>query len=165
MDEGYRREVKVGIADAAIVQPPQSIATIGLGSCIGILLYDTCNKYTALIHIMLPDSTNFKVVTNPYKFANLAIPLVLEQLKQMGSNKSNIIAKIVGGASMFKFLENNINSDIGQRNIIAVKEALEKENIKIIAEDVGGNKGRSMFVNSENGKVTIKVVGIGIKEI
>lgn len=165
MDEGYKREVKVGIADAAIVQPPQSIATIGLGSCIGILLYDTYNKYTALIHIMLPDSTTFKEVTNPYKFADLAVPLTLEKLIKMGSCKSNIIAKIAGGASMFKFAERSINSDVGQRNITAVKEALKKEKIKIVAEDVGGDKGRSMFVNSENGNVTIKVVGVGIKDI
>ena len=66
---------------------------------------------------------------------------------------------------MFKFSENTINSDIGNRNVIAVKEAIKQQGIKIVAEDVGGSKGRSMFGNAENGMVTIRIVGQGMKEL
>lgn len=165
MEALRKNETRVGIADAAIISAPGTIATIGLGSCVGILLYDNvCNK-AGLVHIMLPDSTAFKTITNPYKFADTAIPLVIKEMIRQGCNKKNIVAKIAGGAAMFKFSENTINSDIGNRNVIAVKEAIKQQGIKIVAEDVGGSKGRSMFANAENGMVTIRIVGQGIKEL
>ena len=160
MEAVRKNEVRVGIADAKIISAPNSIMTIGLGSCVGIALYDTVKKIAALIHIMLPDSHAFKSVTNPYKFADLAIPLILEEMTKRGCIKKNVVAKIAGGASMFKFSEKSINSDIGNRNIEAVREG-----IIIAAEDVGGSKGRTMFVESESGKVLIRIVGQGIKEI
>lgn len=165
MAEGYKKEVRVGIADVAIVESPDSVITIGLGSCVGISLYDTAQKIAGLIHIMLPDSTTFKEISNPYKFADLAIPLTIENLIKKGCNKRNITAKISGGAAMFKFSQKSINSDIGERNVHAVKKALQKEGIRIVAEDVGGQKGRSMFVDSESGIVKIRIVGEGIRDL
>ncbi len=160
-----KNEIRVGFADAKIISAPDSIMTIGLGSCVGIALYDTVKKITALIHIMLPDSHAFKKVTNPYKFADLAIPLILEEMIKRGCAKRNLVAKIAGGASMFKFSEKSINSDIGNRNIEAVKKAITREGITVASEDVGGSKGRSMFVESETGRVLIRIVGEGTKEI
>ena len=164
-EEVKKNEVRVGIADAKLISPPGTIMTIGLGSCVGILLYDVIKKDTALIHIMLPDSTAFKETTNPYKFADTAIPLMVKEMIKNGSSKKNLVSKIAGGASMFKFSEKSINSDIGLRNIEAVKKALSKEGIKNIAEDVGGRKGRSIFVDAETGILTIRIVGEGIKEL
>ena len=154
-------QVKVGIADLNLVLPPGIIMTIGLGSCIGISLYDKKLKIAGLAHIMLPDSTQFNEVKTPMKFADLAIPLLIDKMISMGSNKNNIIAKIAGGASMFNFSDKNVTSDIGARNTIAVKETLKKCNIPILAEETGGNKGRTMIVNSDDGVVTIRIVGQG----
>lgn len=165
MIELKKGDVRVGIAEAAAVLAPGTIATIGLGSCVGILLYDTHKKIAALIHIMLPDSKLFRNIPNAYKFADLAVPLMLEELKGQGCYKRNIIAKIAGGSSMFKFSEKNINSEVGLRNVNSVKEILEKEGIKLLAEDTGGNKGRTMIVDAETGQVQIKVVGGIIKTI
>lgn len=165
METLRKNEIRVGIADAKIISAPDSIMTIGLGSCVGIALYDTVKKITALIHIMLPDSHVFKKITNPYKFADLAIPLILEEMIKRGCAKRNLVAKIAGGASMFKFSEKSINSDIGNRNIEAVKKAITREGITVASEDVGGSKGRSMFVESETGRVLIRTVGEGTKEI
>lgn len=165
MGDVTKKEVRVGIADASIVTVPNTIATIGLGSCVGVMIYDCKSKIIGLVHIMLPDSTSFRNVTNPYKFADIGIPKVLEQLKGKGCLKRNLTAKIAGGASMFKFAEKSINSDIGNRNIAAVKAVMEKEGIKIVAEDVGGSRGRSMFADPNTGEVTIRIVGEGIKVI
>ena len=66
---------------------------------------------------------------------------------------------------MFKFSEQSINSDIGNRNIEAVKKAITREGITVASEDVGGSKGRSMFVEAETGRVLIRTVGEGTKEI
>ncbi len=154
-------EVKVGIADLNVVMPPGKIMTIGLGSCIGIALYDTTLKIAGLAHIMLPDSTQFKTVAKPLKFADLAIPLLIEKMEGMGCKKSNLIAKIAGGASMFNFSDKSMVSDIGKRNAESVRNTLMSESIPIVAEDTGGNKGRTMVVDTNDGCVTLRIVGQG----
>lgn len=158
-------EVKVGIADLNLVLDPGTIMTIGLGSCIGIALYDKTLKVAGLAHIMLPDSTQFKSNTNPMKFADTAIPILIEKMEKEGCRKRNLIAKIAGGASMFNFTDKSIISDIGKRNSEAVKKALKYESVPIISEEIGGNKGRTMILYSSDGKVVLKVVGQGIIEI
>lgn len=158
-------EVKVGIADLNLVFPPNKIMTIGLGSCIGIAIYDKARKIAGLAHIMLPDSSQFKNITNPLKFADLAIPELVKKMESNGGNKRNFVAKIAGGASMFSFSDSNVASDIGKRNGEAVKIALSKAHISIIAEDVGGNKGRTMIMDSNDGSLTIKVIGQGIIQL
>lgn len=158
-------EIKVGIADLNLVLDPGSIMTIGLGSCVGIALYDRTVKVAGLAHIMLPDSTQFKSNSNPMKFADLAIPMLIEKMEQQGCKKRNLIAKIAGGASMFNFSDKSIISDIGKRNSEAVKKALKEESIPIVAEEIGGNKGRTMIGYASDGKVVLKVVGCGIIEL
>ena len=158
-------DIKVGIADLNLVLDPGSIMTIGLGSCIGIALYDKTLKVAGLAHIMLPDSTQFKNNTNPMKFADLAIPLLIEKMEEQGCKKRNLIAKIAGGASMFNFSDKSIISDIGKRNAEAVKKTLKDKLIPIVAEETGGNKGRTMILQANDGSVILKVVGHGIIEL
>lgn len=157
--------VKVGIADLNLVLDPGTIMTIGLGSCIGIALYDRMLKVAGLSHIMLPDSTQFKNATNPMKFADSAIPILIDKMKKQGCRKQNIVAKIAGGASMFNFSDKSIISDIGKRNSDAVRKTLKDIGIPIVAEDTGGNKGRTMILESGTGKVTLKIVGKGTVEL
>lgn len=160
-----KREIKVGIADMNTASSPDRIITVGLGSCIGIALYDRTKALGGLAHIMLPDSTQFNNITNPLKFADLAIPLLIEQLERLGASKRNLKAKIAGGASMFNFSDKSMIMDIGNRNGIAVKNTLDKYSIPVIAEDVGGNKGRTMIFDTADGLVQIKTVGVGMKEL
>lgn len=158
-------EIKVGIADLNLVLDPGTIMTIGLGSCIGIALYDKRLKVAGLSHIMLPDSTQFSNVSNHMKFADSAIPILIEKMEKKGCKKKDMVAKIAGGASMFKFSDKSIISDIGKRNTEAVRNVLKEEGIPIIAEDTGGNKGRTMIVQTNDGKVILKIVGKNIIEI
>ena len=158
-------EVRVGIADMNVVKKPEKLITIGLGSCIGVALYDKTASIGGLSHIMLPLSYQFSNISNPYKFADLAIPLLISKMVAVGSRKYNITAKLAGGASMFNFTDKSLNLDIGDRNIKAVIEVLEKENINITAMDVGGSKGRTMILDPYDGSVQIKTVGAGIKVI
>lgn len=159
------KEIKVGIADLNVANAPDKLITIGLGSCIGIALFDSAKSLGGLAHIMLPDSKAFNNVNNPLKFADLAIPILIDKVQNMGALKRNLKAKIAGGASMFNFTDKNMMMDIGGRNMNAVKEALEKLSIPIIGEDCGGNKGRTMIFDTFNGTVQIRTVGIGTKEI
>ncbi|AKA70333.1 chemotaxis protein CheD [Clostridium scatologenes] len=159
------KEIKVGIADLNTAFSPDRIITVGLGSCIGIAMYDNTKSLGGLAHIMLPDSTQFNNVTNPLKFANLAVPILIEKLEKLGASRRNLKAKIAGGASMFNFSDKSMIMDIGNRNGIAVKNALKEYSIPIIGEDIGGNKGRTMILDTSNGDVKIKTVGMGVREL
>lgn len=158
-------EIRVGIADYNICSFPESLITVGLGSCVGIAIYDKVKKIGGLAHIMLPDSTQFNKITNKIKFADLAIPILVEDLIKKGASRRNLVAKIAGGASMFNFSDKKMVMDIGGRNCKAVKVSLNELSIPIVAEDIGGNKGRTIIFSTENGVLSIRTVGQGIKEI
>ncbi len=158
-------EVRVGIADMNITHNPGKLVTIGLGSCIGISLYDKRTGVAGLAHIMLPESDGFSNISNPLKFADLAIPLLIERMVTEGASKNNLVAKIAGGASMFNFVDKSVNLDIGERNGKSVIKALEREGIPLASMDIGGNKGRTMIVDAFDGKVSVRIIGLGTKEI
>lgn len=160
-----KKEVRVGIADSAMVSSPDKLITMGLGSCIGIALYDKEKKLAGLVHIMLPDSKQFKNIVNPLKYADLGVEDLFKKMIDSGCRKENITAKIAGGASMFNFPDKKIISDVGKRNSLAVIEAINKLSIPIIGEDIGGNKGRTMIFESEDGSVTIRSIGNSLKSL
>lgn len=158
-------EVKVGIADLNVAFSPYKLITVGLGSCVGIAIYDKAIGIGGLAHIMLPDSSQFNKVTNEIKFADLAIPILVENMIKKGATLRNMRAKIAGGASMFNFPDKTIVMDIGNRNGIAVKNALKSLSIPILSEDIGGNKGRTLIFDTTSGSLFIRTVGMGTTEI
>ena len=158
-------EIKVGIADLNVAYSPDKLITVGLGSCVGIAIYDKGTGLGGLAHIMLPDSSQFNKITNEIKFADLAIPILVEDMIKKGAKLKNMKAKIAGGASMFNFSDKSIVMDIGNRNGIAVKNALKNLCIPIVAEDIGGNKGRTLIFDTESGILSIRTVGMGTTEI
>ncbi|MFY9176258.1 MAG: chemotaxis protein CheD [Caldicoprobacterales bacterium] len=158
--------IKVGMADFNVVKSPGILVTLGLGSCVGIALYDAQVKVAGLSHIMLPSSKQIKNNQNKAKFADTAILLLIEKMMTMGAQKDRIKAKIVGGAQMFSSI-NNKNSllKIGERNVNAALEVLNSLNIPVIGRDTGGNYGRSIELYADTGILLVKTIGHGIKEI
>lgn len=159
------KTIKVGMADLNVTKSPNFLTTLGLGSCIGITLYDGVNKVAGLAHIMLPSSKEIKNNQNRAKFADTGIEDLIEAMLRIGANKYNLVAKLAGGAQMFNFNTNNDLLRIGDRNIQATKEKLTELNIKIISEDTGGNFGRTIILNSTDGSLHIKTIGHGEKII
>ncbi|SER07015.1 chemotaxis protein CheD [Gracilibacillus ureilyticus] len=158
--------LKVGIADLKTTKAPNLLKTSGLGSCVGVVVFDSTNKIAGLAHIMLPDSTASKRETNNVmKYADTAIELLLEELYQLGAKKYALKAKMAGGAHMFSFRSENKMLRIGDRNVEAVRRHLTAQKIPIIAEDVGGNKGRTIEFNVETGMLEIRTVNSGIAVI
>ena len=150
--------IKVGMAEYKVVASPALLTSIGLGSCIGIVLYDAINKIGALAHIMLPKQSEAKNKSNPAKFADTSIDLMLAGMEVRGSFRRNIKAKIFGGANMFPNVQGKILMNVGARNAIAVKEELIKRKIAVVAEDLGGNCGRTIIFDTRSGKVSVKTV-------
>lgn len=157
--------IKVGMADLNIIKAPGILITLGLGSCVGIALYDKHNKIAGLAHIMLPSSKEIKNNTNKAKFADTGIELLIEKMVKEGAIKELLTAKIAGGAQMFSFNNNNSILKIGERNVQATKEKLKELNIKIISEDTGGNYGRTIELNADDGSLLVKTIGHGVKVI
>lgn len=154
------------MADLKVCTAPDSLTTLGLGSCVGIALYDRTTKITGLAHIMLPSSKEIGNNSNIAKFADTGIEETVRLMKLKGANMSMVVAKIAGGAKMFAFsLKNNDALNVGERNVLAVKEKLKELNIPIVAEDTGLNFGRTVIIDSMTGIYTIKAVGKEIKEI
>lgn len=156
-------QIKVGIADYKITEAPNSLITVGLGSCVGIALFNQKNKKGSLLHIMLPDSSNFKDTSQWEKFADLAIPKVVHKISE--DEPSDIVAKIAGGASLFNFTSSSKSLQIGKRNIEMVKNTLDDLSIPILGEHLGGDSGRTMIVDLENFNVTVRMVNRDIYHI
>ena len=151
--------VKVGMADLNICTPPNGITTLGLGSCVGVVLYDPSTKISGMVHVMLPDSTKIRNNDNTAKFADTGIDELIRRLVKLGANRRSFVAKIAGGAQMFAFKTNNDMLRIGERNVEATKKKLEEESIRIISEDTGSNYGRTIEFYPETGELYVKSVG------
>ncbi len=157
--------VKVGMADLNICHAPDAITTLGLGSCVGVALYDKSKALAGLVHIMLPDSTQVRQNQNRAKFADTGIDMLIEVMEKNGAKRSMLTAKIAGGAQMFAFSGNSDMLRIGERNVLAVKKKLKQLGIRILSEDTGENFGRTVEFYPESGDFVIKSVGKPVKTI
>lgn len=151
--------IKVGMADYNVCTTPNAITTLGLGSCVGIILYDPIKKIAGLVHIMLPDSTKIMNNSNKAKFADTGIDILIESMVKIGANRNVLIAKIAGGSQMFAFGNNSDMMRIGERNVDATKQKLKEIGIEIRAEDTGANYGRTIEFHPETGELHIRSVG------
>lgn len=151
--------IKIGMAELDICLPPDAITTLGLGSCVGVVLYDPTKKICGMVHVMLPDSTKIKNNENLAKFADTGIEELLKQIIAKGANRKNVVAKIAGGAQMFAFKSDNDMLRVGDRNVEATKEKLKQLQIPLLAEDTGKNSGRTIEFYPETGELLVKSVG------
>lgn len=157
--------VKVGMADLNICKSPDMITTLGLGSCIGIALYDPVTKIGGLAHIMLPDSTQMKNNQNIAKFADTGITELVRRMVAAGASKQRLVAKIAGGARMFEVNVATNIGNIGDRNAEASQKKLRELGIPLKAQDTGLNYGRTVELYAETGEFRIKSVGKPVKSI
>jgi len=151
-------DVHVGIAYYAVARAPYRLTTLGLGSCVGVVIYDEGLRLGGLAHIMLPSSTGF-TVAKPAKFADTGIPALINELVRNGARLRLLKAKLAGGAQMFSGAGNQAILSIGERNIKAVYEALAKQGIRVAGADVGGNRGRTLIFDTVTGLTVVKTLG------
>lgn len=158
------QEVRVKVADYAVASEGV-IATIGLGSCVAIVLHDPVARIGALAHILLPEESMSRDRSNPAKFPSTIVPILLEEMRRRGASQKRIRAKIVGGASMFGNLVTTGSMNIGERNVVAVRDVLAKVKIPIVASDTGSDHGRSVFLSVGDGRVEVRSLKKGTNVI
>ena len=157
--------IKVGMADLNVCKAPDGITTLGLGSCVGVALYDKDTKTAGLVHVMLPESTKVRQNQNKAKFADTGIDLLIQEMRSSGAKVDRLTAKIAGGAQMFAFNSDNDMLRVGERNVDAVKKKLQQLKIPILAEETGSNYGRTVIFYPATGEFVIKAVGKPIHSI
>ena len=156
----------VGMADLIVVSAPARLITLGLGSCIGLVIFDSIAKVAGMAHIMLPESRGVKGVEKVGKFADTAVPALVDEMIKKGASKSRMKAKIAGGAQMFALPDASTDFlAVGSRNVKETMSMLSKAGIPLIASDTGGNKGRTVEFSTATWLLTIKTLGKGKADI
>jgi chemotaxis protein CheD len=159
------KEVIVKVADWAAERGDGVIVTLGLGSCVAIMLHDVQAKAGAMAHVLLPSTSLARDVTNRAKFPDTAVPLLIERLKALDADPRRLVAKLAGGASMFSQLVTPGTIQMGERNVLAARAALRKAEIPVVRESVGGERGRSVRFHVKDGRVEIRSVGASVEVI
>jgi chemotaxis protein CheD len=156
IEQTETKEISVGMGRFEVAHNPHILVALGLGSCIGVALYDERAKIGALAHIMLGCSTKFANQTDLDRFADVSIPRMVQEMVKLGAKKEQIWAKIAGGSEMFPDIDDP-EIKVSDENINSVKATLIKENIPLIGEDTGGNFGRTVKLHTINGDFEIIV--------
>ena len=157
--------IKVGMADLKVAKAPDSLITLGLGSCIGLTLYDPVAKVGGMVHYMLPDSTQLKNNSNIAKFGDTGVKELYRLMVANGASPKRMVAKIAGGAKMFEVSGLSNVGHVGERNTEQAKKMLKELKIPLVAEDTGLNYGRTVELKCENGDFEIRAVGKSSKTI
>lgn len=155
----------VGMGEIQVVRGAGHVLTaLGLGSCIGVCLYDPLTRVAGMVHVVLPQSQADKKGELPGKFADTAIPALVQSMIEMGASASRLKAAIAGGAQLFQFGVSS-SLDVGARNAEAVITALRNAGIPLLAKDVGGSVGRTLRLVSDNGLVAVRTIGGAEREL
>ena len=145
----------VGIGEWAVSgDPAEEIKTFALGSCVAVVIYDTKRSIGGLIHIALPDSSidPERGKLQPGYFADTGLPLMIEEMKRLGAERSGVWVKLAGGASI---MDPVCLFDIGKRNVLAAKRILWRSSLGPLAEDTGGELSRTVSFHIAEGTTTI----------
>jgi chemotaxis protein CheD len=159
------REVIVRVADLRCGLADDTLITIGLGSCVAILLHDAEARVGGMAHILLPSPALSRRDGNPAKFPQTAVPRLLELMAADGARVQRITARLAGGASMFASLAPPGAIQMGERNLVAARQVLDSHRVPLVAEAVGGDFGRTVRFRVCDGQVQISTVSHGLQQL
>lgn len=159
------REIVVRVADFQVGRGEDVLITVGLGSCIAIVLHDAQASVGGLAHVLLPSPGLGRQDANPAKFPQLAVPRLLELMAREGASPRRITARLAGGASMFAALSPPGTIQMGERNVVASRQVLHGLGIPLVGEAVGGEFGRTVRLFVDSGRVEIRSVRHGVRPL
>ncbi|HXY19195.1 MAG TPA: chemotaxis protein CheD [Gemmatimonadales bacterium] len=151
----------VRVADWAVESGDVTLVTLGLGSCVAIVLYDPVARAGGLAHLLLPSPTLARDTSNPGRFPETVLPLLLAKLASVGAERSRLTARLVGGASMFGAGAAPGTVAMGERNVVAARQVLAAAGVPVVGEDVLKGHGRSVYFFLGDGRVEVRTVARG----
>jgi len=152
------QRVTVRVGEVRVAKAGVTLAALGLGSCIAIVLYDPRARIAGLAHVLLPDPSSARHPGPPGRFATTAVPHLIQEMEKEGAVRELMYGRLVGGANMFPQLVTSSGSTLGMRNAVAARAALKLAGIAIKGEDVGGEHGRSVYVSAADGRILVRSV-------
>ncbi len=158
-------ETVVRVADARAAAAGGRLVTLGLGSCVAIILHDATAQVGGLAHVLLPSPTLSRDRANPARYPETAVPHLVQELTALGAAPERLRARLVGGASMFASLSSPGVAQMGERNVQASRDALKAARIPLVAEDTGRDYGRSVYFDVADGRVEVRTVQHGSREL
>jgi chemotaxis protein CheD len=158
--------IVVRVAELEAASAEAEMVSLGLGSCVAIILHDPVARVGGMAHVLLPSrSLATRGADNPAKFPETAVPALVERLKALGAEPRRLTARLVGGASMFGNLSPSGAVQMGERNVVASRQALAAAGIPVTAEATGGGVGRSVRLFVGDGRVTVRTLAEGEREL
>jgi len=131
-----------------------------LGSCVGVVLYDTKAGVGGMIHLLLPEQLVSGSTFYPEKYASTGLPLFLEALYKEGATKENLRATYAGGAFIGPVSRQDLDLDIGGRTADWVKRILGNEGVTVEESETGGFFTCELSLDMQTWKCAIKPVEI-----
>jgi chemotaxis protein CheD len=159
------RELVVRVADLRVGLADDVLVTLGLGSCVAILLHDAEARIGGMAHVLLPSPALARMDSNPAKFPQSAVPRLLELMTADGAQKERITARLAGGASMFAALAPPGTIQMGERNLVAARQVLNTHGVPLVGEAVGGDFGRTVRLRVHDGQVEVRTVAHGVQRL
>jgi chemotaxis protein CheD len=159
------RELLVRVADLRIGVADDVLVTVGLGSCVAILLHDAEAQVGGLAHVLLPSPSLSRMDGNPAKYPQSAVPRLLELMVADGARPGRITGRLAGGASMFASLAPPGTIQMGERNLVAARQVLNSHGVPLVGEAVGGDFGRTVRLRVRDGRVEISTVAHGVQHL
>lgn len=155
----------VGVGDLRAIRGAGELVTLGLGSCIAIVLHDPASRTGGMAHILLPSPALSRIHDAPGRYPETAVPALLDSMADLGADRKRISARLIGGASMFASLSARGTLQMGERNTVASREVLTAHGILVVGELVGGEHGRSVAFDVESGRLEITSVARGVETL
>lgn len=159
------REVVVRVAELRTGGPEDVLVTVGLGSCVAIVLHDPHARIGGLAHVLLPSPALTRLDANPAKFPHSAVPRLVQLMTEQGARPERITARLAGGASMFASLAPPGTVQMGERNLVAARQALHSHGLPLVGEAVGGDFGRTVRLRVADGRVEVSTVAHGVQHL
>jgi chemotaxis protein CheD len=153
----------VGVGEIECTLGPAVLITQALGSCVGVALWDPRMHIAGLAHVMLPTQLGSDKGGRRHRFADVAMPELVERMIDLGAGGRRLVAKLAGGASMFS--GESGTDTIGDRNVAAVRDQLERAGVPVVATDTGGSHARTIELSPGTGMLLVRSYTYGMHEI
>ncbi len=151
--------IAVGLGEIKLSKTPgEVLVAYGLGSCVGVGMYDPVAKVAGLLHAVLPQSLSGSESV-PGKFVSTGIPKLVEEMERLGADRSRLLVRMAGGANMLTAPGAKQAFNIGERNATTARQVLADLRFKLRAEDVGGTTGRTVRLHAVDGRMTVRALG------
>ena len=150
--------IAVGLGEIRVSRDPDAVlVSFGLGSCVAVCAYDLSARVGGMMHVVLPYCSNKESARKfPGKYADMGMPTLIREMEDHGAMRTRIRVKLAGGASVIHAATFDGLLDMGQKNVVAVRAALEREGVPVMSFDTGGNRGRSVWMLVGTGAMTVR---------